>query len=678
MEVTGGTPAVNHDTSHDGIQDSGQHNSSSGDSSPLCPCQQHQDSPSTMDTIYNALSEEEKFHKITRWISGESPLCSEGINCNVRRVTASFSIINGIRAACRPHLESANKGDNNKLSPSKFSPSKPPLESYDESFPSLQSKPASHPSSIKNNSSSAAPPKTNTLNPRKKPKKRIRPVASVTPANGSTGVWGNIANMPSQKPHEIRQQGEHDTTSTQKSGSLSTINLGPAPARGAWGKATNIPTTNSSLSSEDLLEQRLKSNTIQINKSLLSNNKKGDVDSSQGAREAAGHPASLPVRPETKVPVSAPSKTIAVSNKSGSGTSLSSQENFAANNNLQTPDAKVRNAAGPTISQSPLQSTVTVRNLPVIPATKTQVDRFVEIYCKLILHNLVPSTILEFHLLLRLVNIVDDAKERPENEKDQTTASPQVGNNYLVLPLAPIFDKGTSCRSFAVKALSKLSQVLKQLGMSFLKDLVKSAAFRHQLPDLTTELEEEVKKHTASGGLLLAAEQPSIVSGGTQTALLNLPFQQERDSRHHYRTRDELALYKNREESRDAFLYQLRSFLNVRGKLLDALQAQKSIQRIRSSSRVVLDDVMNINMPGFAQFLCELLLQVGLVPLEETDKDLLNIASKDKLQVGFECCRAYCRWFLGFSSLTFQTAPPSPETAQTIFLESWRNSIEQE
>ena len=38
-------------------------------------------------------------------------------------------------------------------------------------------------------------------------------------------------------------------------------------------------------------------------------------------------------------------------------------------------------------------------------------------------------------------------------------------------------------------------------------------------------------------------------------------------------------------------------------------------------------------MPWFAQFLCELLLQVGLAPVEETDEDLLNIADKDKLQV---------------------------------------------
>ena len=38
-------------------------------------------------------------------------------------------------------------------------------------------------------------------------------------------------------------------------------------------------------------------------------------------------------------------------------------------------------------------------------------------------------------------------------------------------------------------------------------------------------------------------------------------------------------------------------------------------------------------MPWFAQFLCDLLLQVGLAPVEETDEDLLNIADKDKLQV---------------------------------------------
>ncbi len=52
---------------------------------------------------------------------------------------------------------------------------------------------------------------------------------------------------------------------------------------------------------------------------------------------------------------------------------------------------------------------------------------------------------------------------------------------------------------------------------------------------------------------------------------------------------------------------------------------------------LVLADIfhrlLSVNATWFAQFYCELLLQVGLSPVQETDQELLNIADTDKLQV---------------------------------------------
>eukprot|EP00985_Skeletonema_marinoi_P033578 scaffold41656_cov226-Skeletonema_marinoi.AAC.1 len=46
----------------------------------------------------------------------------------------------------------------------------------------------------------------------------------------------------------------------------------------------------------------------------------------------------------------------------------------------------------------------------------------------------------------------------------------------------------------------------------------------------------------------------------SKTPHLTLPFDYERDSRHNYRSLDLSRLFKEREELRDSFLYQLRAF----------------------------------------------------------------------------------------------------------------------
>lgn len=119
---------------------------------------------------------------------------------------------------------------------------------------------------------------------------------------------------------------------------------------------------------------------------------------------------------------------------------------------------------------------------------------------------------------------------------------------------------------------------------------------------------------------------------GGGSALLTIPFNEQRDSRHNYRSKEEQELYKNRENTRDAFLSQLRQFLNVRGKQVDAKQVERAIGVVQVASRQIIQGLMDVNLPWFAEFFCDLLLQIGLIPLEETDKELLSIADKEKLQ----------------------------------------------
>jgi hypothetical protein len=74
---------------------------------------------------------------------------------------------------------------------------------------------------------------------------------------------------------------------------------------------------------------------------------------------------------------------------------------------------------------------------------------------------------------------------------------------------------------------------------------------------------------------------------------------------HNYKSRDESILYKNREESRDAFLYQLRYFQNVRGRVLDTSELESSLLRIRRSATNVIQGVQVQNMHCVSTTLCQ-------------------------------------------------------------------------
>jgi hypothetical protein len=143
---------------------------------------------------------------------------------------------------------------------------------------------------------------------------------------------------------------------------------------------------------------------------------------------------------------------------------------------------------------------------------------------------------------------------------------------------------------------------------------------------LTAELTARVQERQSN---LIISE--SGFTGGMQP-ILTVPFDENQDSCHNYKSRDESILYKNREESRDAFLYQLRYFQNVRGRVLDTSELESSLLRIRRSATNVIQGVQVQICIAFAQLFANLLLQIGLVPMEETDKELLRITDKDKLQ----------------------------------------------
>ena len=264
---------------------------------------------------------------------------------------------------------------------------------------------------------------------------------------------------------------------------------------------------------------------------------------------------------------------------------------------------------------SEVQSTETVTEVP-----KENVKNLAKIYASLIRNMLIPSTPLELHLLIRLLAI-DVVAACNNNRLEESDPVP--------IFFKSIFSSPQQCKFFAQLTLSKLKHVIQNLGVPLIKSLIQCPPFTSSCSDLVEDFKLILEDRIRRGQITL--QSPEDITG--THAMLSLPFEEERDSRHNYRTQSEMTIYRNREHSRDAFLYQLRSFMNVKGKSFQGQEMEKAQQRLREESRNITNGILIVNMPWFAQFLCELLLQVGLAPVEETDEDLLNIADKDKLQV---------------------------------------------
>ena len=68
--------------------------------------------------------------------------------------------------------------------------------------------------------------------------------------------------------------------------------------------------------------------------------------------------------------------------------------------------------------------------------------------------------------------------------------------------------------------------------------------------------------------------------------------------------------------------------------MLNPTQVQRSLDEIMLELRKMMEQLLPPNTNWFAEFFTDLLLQIGLVPMQELDADILkNVADKDRLQV---------------------------------------------
>ena len=98
-----------------------------------------------------------------------------------------------------------------------------------------------------------------------------------------------------------------------------------------------------------------------------------------------------------------------------------------------------------------------------------------------------------------------------------------------------------------------------------------------------------------------------------------------------------LRAYRSDNLLSDTFLFQLRAFQQMRGTVLNPTQVQRSLDGIQQALRQMMSNLLSSNIPWFAELFTDLLLQIGLVPTQELDADILkNVTDKDRLQVGIK------------------------------------------
>jgi hypothetical protein len=563
------------------------------------------------NTIHESLKSEEETEKLLRWLSGDRsiPGISSSVDCQMcrlHRADVSLSLLQDIQISCHLYLHrnEAKANDEIKIQ-TKFSGKQETRSDASTGKAGTRLLVAKKEFNASTNSSPTLSSSSST-----KPMRRIRPA----PTSKKSGNLDTVSTS-----FQLNQSLELSSTDWPSLSSSKT--------------STNISKTSFRpfRSNEKIMEQHQKGKG-QVVMSLdgkQEHDSEKDLGTSSVACESCKSGDSIVIPPNNASSSSIrdarslnKSQTTNVSPEFSPNKqrSYNSHQESVVSLHPKSTLSEVRCQDDSSLKTEPSGNLITSTSFPQAPTCISRVEvkivdegyleNLSKVYSTLILNNLVPSTPFELQLLLSLLSVQETTTQK--NEKS---------------PSRHIFVSPEACRKFAILSFITLKSFLKNLPLFILSAFLAHPKICALLPDLTTEL--TVHMHHRQSSLV---EAEIILGGSGVQPIFTIPFDKSRDSSHNYRSNEEKEAYKNREESRDAFLYQLRFFQNVRGRVLNSSELESTITKLRENARSVIQGIHNSNMHWFAQFFCDLLLQLGLVPMEETDKDLLKITDQDKLQ----------------------------------------------
>ncbi|KAG2765323.1 hypothetical protein JG687_00009364 [Phytophthora cactorum] len=292
------------------------------------------------------------------------------------------------------------------------------------------------------------------------------------------------------------------------------------------------------------------------------------------------------------------------------------QESPQQNSRVKLVSNQEQDPAAPTIVTKKTIAPSEIKAKAAISSADCQVNnQAAKLYGFLIRERFVKSTCAELQVLISLLY-----------RGDCTSCSDNKSSEFCWR---------THCLDFAELVFQEIEPVLNHLGADLL-GLVK-----HSLRDaegICQDMLERLDCESRRREELRVAESARI---GCQLPVemkasavqdFALPFNEETDSRLHYRTPAESLLYTNREKVRDGFLSLLRQFQQKQHSLVGIENAGVAAAAI-AAARELLADVSPENRWWFAKFFVQELVQIGSNPFGESDKDLVLKIMEDKLVV---------------------------------------------
>ncbi len=238
-------------------------------------------------------------------------------------------------------------------------------------------------------------------------------------------------------------------------------------------------------------------------------------------------------------------------------------------------------------------------------STSPLFDNMIQVYYTIITNLLIPSMMLELQLILRLLSLNTQSVESTRSTITTTTRSDDVdhkvdvdiNNNHNPNPIInttttatidattieskiqQLFSTKSKCQHFAIAILIKLKPILFNLSKDIKISLLRLPSVQYYLPkqiiqDLHDCIEARNQFHGVDGnniihnihnynegngkygnGLGYSGDISSTGGGGLmlgspKSMILNVSFDEKRDSRHYFKSRDLGTLYNNREQCR--------------------------------------------------------------------------------------------------------------------------------
>ncbi|KAL4163930.1 hypothetical protein KRP22_004555 [Phytophthora ramorum] len=319
----------------------------------------------------------------------------------------------------------------------------------------------------------------------------------------------------------------------------------------------------------------------------------------------------MQVRPKKKIPVS--------QEKTSNQETHLRQETHIQQEKRETPSNQEE--------ESPAKKTINVKK--GASSSDFKVNRqAARLYGFLIRERFVSSTCAELQVLISLLyrancTACSSNEEQPGSDGGSNCEAPSE------------FCWRDHCLDFAKIVFHEIEPVLTHLGSDLLKLVEHSlhdaegicSSMLERLDQVSRQREELRVAESARVGCQLPVEMKA-----SAVRDFALPFNEETDSRLHYRTPAESLLYTNREKVRDGFLSLLRQFQQKQHSLVGIENAGVAAAAI-ALARELLAEVFPENRWWFAKFFVQELLQVGSNPFGESDKELVLKIMEDKLVV---------------------------------------------